>query len=49
MAQDCEKTFSDKSMGINYTFHGEDTLAASLWEIAQEKDSLISFGDVFND
>tara|TARA_R110002020_G_scaffold150764_5_gene327624 strand:+ start:1357 stop:3651 length:2295 start_codon:yes stop_codon:yes gene_type:complete len=49
MAQDCEKTFSDKSMGINYTFHGENTLAADLWKIAEQKDTMIAFGDVFND
>ena len=49
MAQDCERTFSDKSMGINYIFHGEDTLVADLWKVAEEKNSMINFGDVFND
>ena len=49
MAQDCENTFKDKGMGINFTFHGENTLVADLWKIAKEQDKFISFKDVFND
>ena len=49
MAQDCEKIFSDKSMGILYTFHGQDTLIADLWKLAQKKETFKSLEDLFND
>ena len=49
MGQDCEKTFEDKAMGINFTFHGKDTLVAELWKIAKKKDKFISFKDIFNE
>ena len=32
MAQDCEKTFADKTMGINYYFYGKDTLVSEIME-----------------
>ena len=35
MAQDCERTFADTSMGINFVFHGKDTLVSALWELSQ--------------
>ena len=49
MAQDCERIFSDKSMGILYTFHGKDTLIADLWKLAQKKETFKSLEDLFND
>jgi len=48
MAQDCEKTFADKSMGINFIFHGKNTLVADLWELAQTQETLESYKDFFN-
>ena len=38
MAQDCEKTFADKTMGINYYFYGDNTLV-SEWKGAQSKET----------
>ena len=49
MAQDCEKVFSDKSMGILYNFHGENTLVSDLWNLAQGKQTFKSFTEMFND
>jgi len=48
MAQDCERTFADTSMGINFVFHGEDTLVSELWKISQTKENLQSYKDVLN-
>ena len=48
MAQDCERTFADTSMGINFVFHGEDTLVSELWKLSQAKENLQSYKDVFN-
>ena len=49
MAQDCEKVFSDKSMGILYNFHGQDTLVSDLWSLAEQKQTFKKFTDIFND
>ena len=49
MAQDCEKVFSDKAMGILYKFHGQDTLVADLWKVAEQKQVFKNFTDIFND
>jgi len=48
MAQDCERTFSDVSMGINFEFHGKDTLVSDLWELAQKKEKLHNYKEFFN-
>ena len=48
MAQDCERTFADTSMGINFVFHGEDTLVSELWKLSQTKENLQSYKDVLN-
>jgi hypothetical protein len=48
MAQDCERTFADTSMGINFVFHGEDTLVSELWKLSQAKENLRNYKDVLN-
>jgi hypothetical protein len=48
MAQDCERTFADKSMGINFIFHGEDTLVSDLWNLAQDKEKVGHYKEFFN-
>jgi hypothetical protein len=48
MAQDCEKTFADKAMGINFIFHGKDTLVSDLWDLAQDKEQEQNYKDFFN-
>jgi len=47
MAQDCEKVFSDKSMGILYNFHGENTLVADLWKLSEDRQTFKNFKDLF--
>jgi hypothetical protein len=32
MAQDCERTFADQKMEMDFTFHGENTLVSALWD-----------------
>ena len=49
MAQDCEKVFSDTSMGILYTFHGENTLVSDLWNLSEGKQKFKNFKEMFND
>jgi hypothetical protein len=49
MAQDCERTFSDHKMEMDLTFHGENTLVAALWEIAQDKRKNKTFKESFNE
>ena len=34
MGQDCEKLFERDDVDMRLTFHGKDTMAASLWELA---------------
>ena len=46
MAQDCEKTFADKTMGINYYFYGKDTLVSEIWKGAQSKETLPNYQDM---
>ena len=48
MAQDCERTFADTSMGIHFVFHGKDTLVADLWQLSQTKEQLESYKEFFN-
>jgi predicted O-methyltransferase YrrM len=48
MAQDCERTFADKSMGINFIFHGKNTLVSDLWELAQTNETEESYKDFFS-
>ena len=48
MAQDCERTFADTSMGIHFVFHGKDTLVADLWELSQTKEQLGSYEEFFS-
>ena len=48
MAQDCEKTFADKTMGINYYFYGKDSLVSEIWEGAQKKETLPDYKDMLN-
>ena len=49
MAQDCEKILADATMGINYTFHGENTLVSELWKKIADRDSFKDFGETFNE
>ena len=49
MAQDCERTFGDLSMGMNFNFYGENTLVSELWKISQEKQNLLDFEEIYND
>jgi hypothetical protein len=46
MAQDCEKTFADKTMGINYYFYGDNTLVSEIWKGAQSKETLPNYQDM---
>ncbi len=48
MAQDCEKTFSDKSMGILFYFYGNNSLVSELWKKSQDKQNLPTYEDMFN-
>ena len=48
MAQDCEKTFADKTMGINYYFYGKNTLVSEIWQGAQNKETLPNYKDMLN-
>jgi hypothetical protein len=43
MAQDCEKILADVTMGVNYTFHGENTLVSELWKKIEAKNTLQTF------
>jgi hypothetical protein len=48
MAQDCEKTFKDNGMGINFHFYGKDTLVSEIWNKSEELDkTLPSYKDMF--
>ena len=49
MAQDCERTFADQKMEMDFTFHGENTLVSALWAIAQENNQHKTFGEMFDD
>ena len=49
MAQDCERTFGDLSMGMNFQFHGKNTLVSELWKISEAKQNLLNFEDIYND
>ena len=49
MAQDCERTFGDLSMGMNFNFYGENTLVSELWKISQQKQNLLDFEEIYND
>jgi len=49
MAQDCERTFGDLSMGMNFQFHGKNTLVYELWKISEAKQNLLNFEDIYND
>jgi len=49
MAQDCERTFGEMQLGMLFTFHGENTLVAELWKIAQEKNNLLDFRKEYDD
>ena len=48
MAQDCEKTFADKTMGINYYFYGDNTLVSEIWKGAQSKETLPNYKEMLN-
>ena len=48
MAQDCERTFSDNTMGINFNYHGKDTLVSELWDVAQAKEKVSNYKEFFN-
>jgi hypothetical protein len=48
MAQDCERTFKDDGMGINFIFHGEKTLVGELWKKAKELETLPNYKEFFN-
>ena len=48
MAQDCEKTFADKTMGVNYYFHGENTLVSELWKNSVDRETLPKYQEIFN-
>ena len=48
MAQDCEKTFADKTMGINYNFYGKDSLVSEIWSKSKEKETLPRYQDMLN-
>ena len=49
MAQDCERVFSDATMNLSISFHGENTLVSSLWDLQLEQQKIPAFKDVFND
>ena len=48
MAQDCEKTFADKTMGVNYYFHGENTLVSELWKNSVDRETLPKYQEIFD-
>jgi hypothetical protein len=48
MAQDCERTFKDNGMGINFIFHGEDTLVSEIWDKSEELDKLPYYKEAFH-
>ena len=48
MAQDCEKTFADKTMGINYKFYCKDSLVSEIWSKSKEKETLPYYKDMLN-
>ena len=48
MAQDCERTFADTTMGINFIYHGKNSLVADIWELAQSKETLLNYKEAFN-
>ena len=48
MAQDCEKTFADSSMGINFHFYGKNSLVSAIWEQAVKKQTLPSYRKLLN-
>ena len=48
MAQDCEKTFADKTMGINYHFYGGDSLVSQIWKSSMKKETLPSYKEMLN-
>ena len=48
MAQDCERTFKDDGMGINFIFHGEKTLVGELWKKSKEQETLHNYKEFFN-
>ena len=48
MAQDCERTFKDDGMGINFIFHGEKTLVGELWKKSKELETLPNYKEFFN-
>ena len=49
MAQDCERTFGEMQLGMNFEYHGKNTLVAELWKIAQDKNNLLNFRKEYND
>ena len=48
MEQDCEKTFADKTIGINYKFYGKDSLVSEIWSKSKEKETLPHYKDMLN-
>jgi hypothetical protein len=48
MAQDCEKTFADKTMGVNYYFHGKNTLVSELWKNSVDRETLPKYQEIFD-
>ena len=48
MAQDCEKTFVDSTMGINFYFYGKDNLVYEIWRTSNMKQTLPNYRDMFN-
>ena len=48
MAQDCEKTFADSSMGINFHFYGKNSLVSAIWEQAVKRQTLPSYRKLLN-
>ena len=48
MAQDCEKTFADNSMGINFHFYGKNSLVSAIWEQAVKRETLPSYRKLLN-
>ena len=48
-SQDCERVFSDATMNLSISFHGENTLVSSLWDLQLEQQKIPAFEDVFND
>jgi len=46
--EDRERTFKDNGMGINFHFHGKDTLVSEIWNKSEELDKLPSYKEAFN-